>query len=204
MGQFNLENYVPVHERIEKFYSANPNGRINTSIERIDETGLVVFKAAAFRERDDAEPSATGHAYELAGSSYINKTSYIENCETSAIGRALANLGIEVSRGIASREEMQKVERMQAAEPKSKPAVRPEMPTAREGLVKSVQMICKALNASGDSTTWTKATTNSYIENYFDKGITLETANEAQLKAITDDLQKRLADLKTEGKINVI
>lgn len=116
MANFNLDNYVPVHERIEKFYQAHENGRIVTQIERLDESGLVIFKAAVYRSLDDAEPSATGHAYEQNGSSYINKTSYIENCETSAIGRALANLGIEVSRGIASREEMQKVERMQAAE----------------------------------------------------------------------------------------
>lgn len=116
---FNLDNYVPVSERIVKFYEANPQGRITTAIQDINSDGLVIFQAQVFRNLDDALPSATGHAYEEKGNGHINKTSYIENCETSAIGRALANLGIEVQRGIASREEMQKVERMQATEVKS-------------------------------------------------------------------------------------
>ena len=67
-----------------------------------------------FRNRDDAEPSATGHAFEIRGQGYVNNTSYIENGETSAIGRALANLGFAIENGIASREEMQKVNRMTA------------------------------------------------------------------------------------------
>ena len=70
-----------------------------------------MFKASAFREKDDAEPSATGHAFEERTQGYVNKTSYIENCETSAVGRALALLGYEISKGIASREEMAKVQR---------------------------------------------------------------------------------------------
>src|SRR5262249_28745958 len=67
---------------------------------------------------DDAQPSATGHAFEQRGvGSRANRTSHIENCETSAIGRALAMLGFEVERGIASREEMEKVRRMEASSP---------------------------------------------------------------------------------------
>nr|HQU93734.1 hypothetical protein [Pyrinomonadaceae bacterium] len=66
--------------------------------------------------RDDAEPSCTGHAFEIRGQGYVNTTSFIENGETSAVGRALANLGFKIENGIASREEMQKVERMTNAE----------------------------------------------------------------------------------------
>src|SRR5690606_34698151 len=75
-------------------------------------SGFVCLIANAFRNRDDAEPSATGHAFEIKAQGYINPTSFIENCETSAVGRALANLGFRIDNGIASLEEMQKVERM--------------------------------------------------------------------------------------------
>lgn len=184
MANFNLDNYIPVHERIEKFYGLYPNGRINTEIIG-NVNGIVVIKAAAYRERDDADPSATGHAYEKEGEGYINKTSHIENCETSAIGRALANLGIEVSRGIASREEMQKVERMTA-----------EKPTAREGLVLSLKKIGQALNAKGDSIKWSGKQTSEYITEQFGEGVTLDNANEAQLKTVADDLQARLKTLE--------
>lgn len=115
MANFNLDNYVPVNERIEKFYSDHPTGRIVTNIlEHDHNSGFVLFQAMIFRDCECENPAATGHAYELAGQGHVNKTSHIENCETSAVGRALAMLGYEIQRGIASREEMQKVERQTA------------------------------------------------------------------------------------------
>ena len=84
-----------------------------------EETGFVCIKAAVFRCLDDAEPSATGHAFEIRGQGYVNTTSFIENGETSAVGRALANLGFKIENGIASREEMQKVERMTSLPPQN-------------------------------------------------------------------------------------
>jgi hypothetical protein len=116
-----FEDYVPVAERLEKFYERFPNGRITTAIvEHNLETGFVLIRAEVFRTQDDAQPAATGHAFEVRGESYVNKTSYIENAETSSVGRALALLGFEVKRGIASREELQKTARMQPAAPASK------------------------------------------------------------------------------------
>jgi hypothetical protein len=107
-----LESYVTVAERIGAFYQAYPSGRITTHIVEHDaESGFILFRAEVFRDSDDAQPSATGHAFEMRGDSYVNRTSYIENAETSAVGRALALLGFEVKRGIASREEMQKATR---------------------------------------------------------------------------------------------
>jgi hypothetical protein len=107
-----LDGYITVAERIEKFYQAFPSGRINTTILDHDrESGFVLMRAEVFRAPDDALPSATGHAFEVRGDSYVNKTSYVENCETSAAGRALALLGFEIRRGIASREEMEKAGR---------------------------------------------------------------------------------------------
>jgi hypothetical protein len=108
-----LDSYVTVAERIAAFYQSFPTGRICTQIVEHDtETGFILMRAEVFRSTDDAGPSATGHAFEVRGDSYVNKTSYIENAETSAVGRALALLGFEVRRGIASREEMEKAARM--------------------------------------------------------------------------------------------
>ena len=116
MANFDLSKYIPVHARIAEFYDKYPDGRIVTEIIRLNEdSGFVCIKAGAYRNRDDAEPSSTGHAFEVRGQGYVNTTSFIENGETSAVGRALANLGFKIDNGIASREEMQKVERMTEA-----------------------------------------------------------------------------------------
>lgn len=184
MPNFNLDNYVPVHERIEKFYAKYPNGRITTNylLEAADGDNCV-FKASVFREKDDAEPSATGHAYEINGSSYINKTSYIENCETSAIGRALANLGIEVQRGIASREEMQKVERMNGDKPKAEAEQKKPTEAARLKAIvweeaKQLGMDLEALNA--------------FTQDHFGGDYPVAKLNEKQLSAVSIELAKKL------------
>ena len=102
---YDMSDYVQVNERIEKFYEKYPDGSIQTEIQSIVD-GVVIIKAYAYRDREDPRP-ATGHAYEKENSSFINKTSYIENCETSAVGRALAMLGFEIKKSIASREEVE-------------------------------------------------------------------------------------------------
>lgn len=111
-----IQDYVTVAERIEKFYERFPDGRIVTHIVEHDaERGFILMRAEVYRHPDDAQPSATGHAYEYRDAGYVQKTSYIEVCETSACGRALALCGFEVKRGIASREEMDKQSRMSQA-----------------------------------------------------------------------------------------
>jgi hypothetical protein len=110
--RFNPDEYVTVAQRIEKFYAKFPQGRILTSVlEHNAETGFILIKAEVFRESDDALPAATGHAYELRSAGHVQQGSYVEVCETSAVGRALALLGFEVRRGVASREEMEKAAR---------------------------------------------------------------------------------------------
>lgn len=110
-----FEDYVPVAERLEKFYERFPDGRIITSIVQHDiDTGFILMRAEVYRNADDAQPAATGHAFEVRSEGYVQKTSYVEVCETSSVGRALALLGFEVKRGIASREEIEKPLRMAA------------------------------------------------------------------------------------------
>ena len=104
MGNFNLDEYITVNERIEKFYKKYPEGSIQTEIKELNEK-YVIFVAYAYRTPDDARPG-TGTAMEREGSTYINKTSHIENAETSAVGRALAMLGFEIKKAICSREEV--------------------------------------------------------------------------------------------------
>ena len=114
--RFNPDEYITVHERIEKFYARFPQGRIITAIiEHDPETGFILMRAEVYREPDDALPAATGHAYELRSAGHVQQGSYVEVCETSAVGRALALLGFEVRRGVASREEMERGARKQAA-----------------------------------------------------------------------------------------
>jgi hypothetical protein len=71
-----------------------------------NENGVCVFKASVFDNDEDTLLLGTGHAYEKESSSFINKTSYIENCETSAVGRALAMAGFGIDTSIASAEEV--------------------------------------------------------------------------------------------------
>lgn len=117
----NLDDYVSVAERIERFYEKHPTGRIIPEIISHNyELGIVVMKASVYRNLDDAEPSAVGHAIETSTSGYVNKQGFhLENCETSAVGRALAMLGLEVKRGIASREEMRRSERAERNRPQA-------------------------------------------------------------------------------------
>jgi hypothetical protein len=116
-GADRYENYVPVVERIEQFYAKFPEGKILTSIIEHDrEQGFVLVRAEVYRHANDTLPAATGHAYEYRDSGYTQKTSYIEVGETSAVGRALAFLGFETKRGIASREEIEKFARMSAVD----------------------------------------------------------------------------------------
>jgi hypothetical protein len=125
--RFNPDEYITVHERIEKFYARFPQGRILTSIvEHNEETGFILMRAEIFREPEDALPAATGHAYELRSAGHVQAGSYVEVCETSSVGRALALLGFEVRRGVASREEVIRgARKQQAAAAPAQPAERP-------------------------------------------------------------------------------
>ena len=98
------KDYVEVNERIRYFRDIySDTGCIITELIS-DENGVCKFKASVII---DDVVRATGYAYEKEGSSFINKTSYIENCETSAVGRALGIMGIGIQKSIASKEEVE-------------------------------------------------------------------------------------------------
>ena len=111
---FNPEQYATVAERIELFYSRYPLGRINTELVSRND-GEITFKAFVFRDASDPFPAASGWASERIGDGDINMVACLENTETSAVGRALANLGFVASAKRASREEMEKVFRSRTA-----------------------------------------------------------------------------------------
>lgn len=106
--------YVEVNERVKHFRANYEGWSIQTEM-LSNEGGVCVFKATV--KNEDGEIMATGHAYEKESSSFINKTSYIENCETSAVGRALGFLGIGIDASIASSEEVANAIKNQPAKP---------------------------------------------------------------------------------------
>jgi hypothetical protein len=111
---FNLEDYEPVEDRIRQFYADHENGRIHTVLlSDPNEIQTVVVKAQVFV---GIEMVATGLAFERAGEGFVNKTAHLENCETSAIGRALANYNY-AGKKRPSREEMEKASQPEKKEP---------------------------------------------------------------------------------------
>jgi hypothetical protein len=107
---FNLADYETVESRLEKWWKDYPDGRVSTKIEQATDTRYIV-SAELFKTEADAKACATGLASESISDRGVNSTSALENCETSAIGRALANAGYAAKGKRASREEMTKVAR---------------------------------------------------------------------------------------------
>ena len=105
---FNLQDYETVESRLEKWHDKFPDSRVETELIEASNTRFVVF-AKLFKTEADPKPCATGLAFETITEKGVNSTSALENCETSAIGRALANAGFAAKGKRASREEMAKV-----------------------------------------------------------------------------------------------
>lgn len=105
---FNLDDYETVEERLVKFWKDHPDGQIHTKVLEHTSARFIV-EASIYRTEADARPWTTGLAEETVQGRGVNATSALENCETSAIGRALANAGYATKGKRASREEMTKV-----------------------------------------------------------------------------------------------
>ena len=122
---FNLADYEPVEERLAKFIKDFPDFRLATELESVSAERYIV-KAYLYRTFADSVAFSTGLAEETVSSRGVNATSALENCETSAIGRALANAGYAPKGKRASREEMSKVVKTQMS------IVKDYVPVAKE------------------------------------------------------------------------
>jgi len=126
---FNLADYETVESRLEKFWKEFPDGRVSTELE-VCEAHRYVVKAYLYRTYLDQVAYSTGFAEEKDSDRGVNATSALENCETSAIGRALANAGFATKGRRPSREEMVKVSvagRSGSAQPE-KPILKEKFP----------------------------------------------------------------------------
>ena len=151
---FNLADYEPVEVRLEKFINDHKNFRISTELEVVEATRYIV-KAYLFKDASDSVAWATGYAEETVTSRGVNQTSALENCETSAIGRALANAGYAPKGKRPSREEMSKV-------------------VAQKPVKPSTDQVLKMASAEIDQDYWTTPV-NDYIK-VVDAPVTLDKA----------------------------
>ena len=116
------KEYVEVHTRIKEFHNQYKNGSLTSSFERIelDSDALWIVKAKATPDVSNPERFFTGHAQELESQGYINKTSALENAETSAWGRALGSLNIGLTDSMATADEVNKAISRDKATPSAK------------------------------------------------------------------------------------
>lgn len=114
MAHFNLADYQTVQDRVDLFWEIHPKGRFDLDIVHMDAT-QVVIRARVWTDKYDDDPVAVDFAEERVTQTGVNKTSFVENCATSALGRAISQLGGALSpKGKKpSREEMEKVQRGQ-------------------------------------------------------------------------------------------
>ena len=128
------KEYAEVNQRIKAFRMLYPTGCIETEM-LSNENGICIFKASVY---DDLRNLlGTGTAYEKETSSFINKTSFIENCETSAVGRALGMAGFGIDASVASAEEVQNA--MANQEPKQEQPKQDE----RKATPKQIEYLAK-------------------------------------------------------------
>ena len=118
MARFDLSQYSTVAERIDAFWKKYPDGRLHTELVHFSPE-QVVIRAEVYLDRKDERPVTVDYAEERIDSSPVNRVSMVENCATSSIGRALADLGGEFTGAKRpSAEEMQKVQRHEQAQKK--------------------------------------------------------------------------------------
>jgi hypothetical protein len=142
---FNLDDYETVEERLIKYWKDHPDGQIHTEILESTASRFIV-KASIFRTEADPRPWTTGLAEETVQGRGVNATSALENCETSAIGRALANAGYATKGKRASREEMGKVA--------AKQAVVEQIATVKKQMSETSQQYIPIAKADDPWTTW--------------------------------------------------
>lgn len=178
------KDYAEVNQRIKAFRMIYPDGSIEPEIISI-ENGTVIMKCTV----SDAEGNilSIGHAYEKENSTFINKTSYIENCETSAVGRALGLAGFGIDTSVASAEEVENAIAQQ--ETLKKPIASSYLATIKSLITKYSQI------RKGNEEELTKY----YLTNY--KVSKLEDLNNEQGINLMKELNKLVErSLKNENK----
>lgn len=180
------KEYAEVNERIKAFRMVYPQGFIDTKM-LSNENGVCVFRAEVgyWDEDGDFMLLGTGTAYEKESSSYINKTSYIENCETSAVGRALGMAGFGIDTSIASAEEVQNAILNQE----------PKYPKAKKGAYMDDDKLRDLLELA-DSFGWDEKRLIQNVRKKFGKNVTELNADE--YTAIVNGLCGAIADGKAE------
>ena len=161
------KNYAEVNQRIKVFRMLFPNGSIETEILSL-ENGICVMKATA--KDETGRVLGTGTAYENEGSTFINKTSHIENCETSCVGRCLGMLGIGIDVSVASAEEVQNAIHQQDM-----------MKLASKPKIETIKTICKKHGVDADA--WVTG-----------NGKTWETLTEQEATKMLVTLKKKYGD----------
>lgn len=116
MARFDLSQYSTVAERIDAFWSKYPDGRLHTELVHFSPEQCVI-RAEVYLDRKDERPVTVDYAEERIDSSPVNRVSMVENCATSSLGRALADLGGQFTGAKRpSAEEMQKVARHEGSQ----------------------------------------------------------------------------------------
>jgi hypothetical protein len=176
MAHFDLSLYETVAQRLVRWWTEYPDGRIITSIHHYD--GSTIIMRAECYNNDD-RLIATGYAEEVFGNSPVNKTSFLENCETSAIGRAISNSRIGHTGERASSTEMEKVNRVN-----SEPA-RPD--THGSATPKQIGFLKSLARGKG----WDELQLLDYIHRALNvDDVVVETLTSAQCRVIIDGLKK--------------
>ncbi|NBW18564.1 MAG: hypothetical protein EBR82_62385 [Caulobacteraceae bacterium] len=175
MAHFDLSLYETVAQRLVRWWAEFPDGRIITSIHHYD--GSTIIMRAECYNNDD-RLIATGYAEEVFGNSPVNKTSFLENCETSAIGRAISNSRIGHTGERASVSEMEKVNRVNSTpRPDSHGSATPK----QIGFLKSL--------ARGKG--WDDVQLLEYIHRLLQvDDVVVETLTAGQCSAVIDGLKK--------------
>jgi len=148
-----LENYIEVKDRLKLYQGDYPDFRVYTDVVWISGEGnSVIVKAFLYKSPEEQERGlahSTGIAQELEGAGFVNETSFVENCETSAIGRALANVNYSGSDQRPSREEMEKVQRTK--EFKSEEKEPPKKEVKKDG---SIEEVIDSFKTTDQLTEW--------------------------------------------------
>jgi hypothetical protein len=176
MAHFDLSLYETVAQRLVRWWTEYPDGRIITSIHHYD--GSTIIMRAECYNNDD-RLIATGYAEEVFGNSPVNKTSFLENCETSAIGRAISNSRIGHTGERASSTEMEKVNRVN-----SEPA---RLDTHGSATPKQIGFLKSLARGKG----WDDLQLLDYIHKLLRvDDVVVETLTAGQCSAVIDGLKK--------------